>query len=626
VPPLAVAAAGGPGWAAMKGLLAISVAPGAGRLAPPAGVGVGHLPDRATAVTCRSDAIQLTLTGPDPGDRVPSQSLDRLMVRLTRSVRGRDGDLATDQLATLLGDGTALDGPALCRILPPFAAAHRPPGGRRLVLVGDWLGFRHLYWWQGDGIAAVSTSALALAEVAGADLNLAALGVQSLLGWQVGVDTVFSRVTKLPPGCAAVLHPGRVELRRYAEPSLPAGGVPSNLDTVVEEMAEILREVVGGCVADHPDTLLQLSGGQDSRVVLSAIPAHLRAGLRALTLDTHGGVESRIARRLSQSCGLAHEIEWLDERRPVDPPTAYRAAREAATAQDATSSPLALAPLLLIEAGVEQGRRLSGVGGETARGFYYPGQPRQSTTSASLVRRLAEWRLFPNEAVETVALDPDFAAAAPSAALEAVGACFEQYHRDWLRATDEFYLWQRVQRWAGIHASAVSTLRYSVDPLLDRGFMQLALAPAPDDKRRSQLTGRLMHRLDPELAAIPLDSGLVPARLARPGLVNSVALARVTATKTARKVWQRLRRARRAQLGAADLGRLVQTQWRTDPDQVDPIRRTGLVRDRWLDELLDGRREARPSTLAFLVNLLVAAEVTTGSGSRAPDAAPAVGR
>jgi asparagine synthase (glutamine-hydrolysing) len=608
----------------MKGLLAISVAPGAGP-PPPLGVGVRHLPDPASAVTDRSGDDRVTLTGPDPGDRVPSRSPGPLTVRLTRSVRARDGDLATDRLAALLGDGTTLDGTALCRILPPFAAAHRPTRDRALVLVGDWLGFRHLYWWQGDGMAAVSTSALALAEVAGAELNLAALGVQSLLGWQVGVDTVFQRVSKLPPGCAAVLQHGRVELRRYAEASLTTEAVPSDLDTVIEEMAEILREVVGGCVADHPDTLLQLSGGQDSRLVLSAVPPHLRTGLRALTLDTHGGVESRIAQRLSEACGLAHEIEWLDERPPAAPPAAYRAAREAATAQDATSSPLALAPLLLIEAGVEQGRRLSGVGGETARGFYYPGQPRHATTSANLVRRLAEWRLFPNEAVETAALDPDFAAAAPAAAVTAVGSCFDQYHPDWLRATDEFYLWQRVQRWAGVHASAVSTRRYSVDPLLDRGFMQCALAPAPADKRRSQLTGRLMHRLSPELAAIPLDSGLVPARLAHPSLANSLALRRVTVTKTGRKVWQRVRRARRAQLGAADLGRLVQARWREAPELVAPIRRTGLVRDGWLDELLDGRREARPSTVAFLVNLLVAAEVNTGPGSRVP-AAQATGR
>jgi asparagine synthase (glutamine-hydrolysing) len=39
------------------------------------------------------------------------------------------------------------------------------------------------------------------------------------------------------------------------------------------------------------------------------------------------------------------------------------------------------------------------------------------------------------------------------------------------------------------------------------------------------------------------------------------------------------------------------------------------VRTAWLDELLDGRRAAQPSTVAFLVNLLVATEpVSTSPG------------
>lgn len=594
----------------MKGLLAISADPGAGPPVPPAGTGLRHLPGSEIATTYQSGDGWVAVTGPDPGDRVPDRSPGALTVRLTRSVRDRAGDLTTDRLAGLLGDGTALDGAALCRILPPFAAAHRDTGDRPLVLVSDWLGFRHLYWWQGDGVAAVATSALALAELAGAELDLAALGVQSRLGWQVGVATPFQGVAKLPPGCAVVLHHGHAQVRRYAEATLAADPPPSGLDSVVAELAENLRDTVTGCLTDHPDTVLQLSGGQDSRLLLAAVPPRLRPGLRALTLDHHGGAESRVAQWLSQACRLDHQIVWLDERPPTDPGPAYRAALAAATALGASSSPLALAPLQLVEADLEQGRRFSGVAGETARGFYYPGQPRHATTSPELVGRLAGWRLFTNESVEPAALEPDFAAGADRAALAAVGACFAGYHRDWLRATDEFYLWQRVQRWAGAHASAVATQRGSLDPLLDRRFLQLALTPAPADKRHSRLTGRLIHRLDPALAAIPLDSGLVPARLARPGLAGSLSVAGWSTGKAARKVWQRLRRARRAQLGAAELGCLVQEHWRADPDLVAPIRRTGLVRDSWLDELLDGRRTASPTTVAFLVNLLVAAGVT----------------
>ena len=50
--------------------------------------------------------------------------------------------------------------------------------------------------------------------------------------------------------------------------------------------------------------------------------------------------------------------------------------------------------------------------------------------------------------------------------------------------------------------------------------------------------------------------------------------------------------------------------WRAEPGVVAPLARTGLVRPQWMDELLAGRREAPPTTVAFLVNLLVAADAT----------------
>lgn len=589
----------------MIGLLAIS-ARSAAALPEPDQAALSYLDG---AGVHHHDDGWVALGPPRPGDEPPAAG--RFTVRLARSVRDRTSDLDAKRLASLLGDGGTLDGPALAAILPPFAAAHRAGAGAPVVVAADWLGLRQLYWWQGAGVAAVSTSALALAAFAGAALDLAALGAQSLLGWQLGHATPFTGVTKLAPGSVAVLHQGRVEVRRYAEPALPPE--PAPVDTVVSEMAGILRELHESLLADHPDTVLQLSGGQDSRLQLCAVPPPLRAGMRAFTLDVHGGAESRVAARLARECGLAHEVIWLDERPAPEPATAYRAARDAARALDAMASPVAEAPLALVEAGLAQGYRLVGTGGETARGFYYPGQPRGERNPRT-VERLADWRLFTNEAVDGAALEPEFATAAREGALGTLRACFDGYHADWLRATDEFYLWQRVQRWAGAHDTVSAVRRYSVASLLDRRLMQLALSPPPAEKRASRLTGRLLRHLDPGLARIPLDSGLVPARLATGG--GSVARARVTASKVTRKVWQRVSRARRSQLGAAELGELVLAHWRATPELVDPLRHTGVVRAGWLDGLLDRRHGAAPATLAFLVNLLTAVEATDPAARR----------
>jgi asparagine synthase (glutamine-hydrolysing) len=563
-----------------------------------------HLPE---ATIHRTDDGWAAFGAPEQDDRADHPA-NGFTVRLTRAVRSRTADVGAARLATMLGDGSTVDGDALAGLLPPFAAAHRAGPGKPVVLATDWLGFQHLYWWQGEGVAAVSTSALALAVVAEAGLDSRALGLQSLVGWQVGHGTVFGGVNKLAPGSVAVLRAGRVTVRSYADEPMTTDSTPAPLADIANEMAQILRDLHEAYLGDHPDTVLQLSGGQDSRVLLCAVPPPMRAGLRALTLDVHGGVESTIAARLSAACGLDHHVHWLDEQPPIDPKTAHRLGIEAAVALDCMASPMALAPLLLAESTLDQGHRLSGAGGETARGFYYPGQPRHATTSPRLVNRLADWRLFTNEAVGGGLFEPDFAAAARTAALDQINSCFAGYSRDWLRATDEFYLFQRAQRWAGAHGSPAAVTRFSVNPLLDRRFMQLALAPPPEEKRNAHLMGQLICRLDPQLAAIPFDSGLVPARLGRRGVATTAAVARLTARKAIHKIHQRLGGVRRPQLGAAEMACLVVAHWRAAPDSVAPLRRTGLVRTAWLDELLDGRRTTESATVAFLLNLLVASD------------------
>lgn len=589
----------------MRSFLAVSFSSDA----PPAQV---HVPSD-DVLACLPDDPRVLRTadgwlafgGEDPDDRV-ERAPKAFTVRLGRAARTRAGDVPTGALADLLRDGSKLDGAALARLVPPFAAAHREDPGQPIVVATDWLGFRQLFWWQGDGVAAVSTSALALKVLANADLDRAALGLQSLVGWQVGLGTIFTGVQKVPAGCLALLSPGRIETHRYVEQSLALDRPAPSLPEAVGEMAGLLRDFQTAYLRDHPSSVLQLTGGQDTRTLLAAVPPQMRPGLRALTLDVHGGSDSSHALDLSRMCGLDLQVYWLDEQPPVLPSTAHDLVLRASAALDCMASPLALAPLLQAENNLEQGHRLSGLGGETCRGFYHFGQPRHATTSPRLVNHLATWRLYANEAVEPAALDPDFVASARTDALDRVAASFDGAPSDWLSATDHFYLYQRMQRWAGAHGSVAATRRFFVNPMFDRQFVQFAHAVPPNEKRAGRLTGQLIQRLDPALAAVPLDSGLLPARLGQRGLRSGAAAARVTAKKAVRKLRQRLRHAGRAQLGADEMAALVVAHWRAEPHVVAPLGRTGIVREAWLDEVVAGRRDVPAATVAFLTNLLVA--------------------
>jgi asparagine synthase (glutamine-hydrolysing) len=595
----------------MTAFLAVSVAPGAVSPAPARRqLATAQLGRPEDLVTLQTGHDWVILAGAEHGGTDGAFTL-----RLTNSVRSRTADIDAAALAKLVAPRP--DGPALAGILPPFAVAHRAAPDAPVVAITDWLGLRPLFWWQGDGVAAVSTSALALAALSGAGIDPAAARVQSLVGWQLGLDTLFTGITKLGPAGVATLAAGRVTLDTYAEPLGTFDAAAPDPAAVVDEMAGVLREIHATYLTDHAGTMIQLTGGQDSRILLCATPPELRPRLRAMTLGTADSPDVRVAARLAAACGIPHEVLRLDLQPPIDPATAHALALDAARRLDCMASPLALAPLLLAESRLEQGHRLSGIGGETARGFFYPGQPGDTPTSARLVQRLAQWRLFANEAVATEALGGALADESRDTVVARLEKVFGELSTDWLRATDEFYLFQRTQRWAGAHGSPASVSRHFVNPLLDRRVMELALAARPADKRDSRLSGRLMQRLDPGLAAMPLDSGLVPARLADPGAGAALSLAAVKARKVTAKVRQRLRGGGRSQLGAAEMASLVVAHWRAEPGgaPIAALRSGGVVGHGWLDELLDGRREADTATVAFLINLAVAGEVTGVKGS-----------
>jgi asparagine synthase (glutamine-hydrolysing) len=585
----------------MRAFLGVSVAPpAADRLRRPVQAALSCLGDDETTVERVDEADDgwVAFAGGDDHDLLGEPGAG-FTVRLSRLLRTRDDELSTADLAAMMADGSPL-----ATVLPPFAAAHRGRAGWPVTVANDWLGYRQLFWWRGDGAAAVSTSARALSVLAGGEFDRTGLGVQAMIGWQVADRTIFEGVRALPPATIATLHGGSVEFRRYAAPLAQDGPVPP-LDEAVEEMATILVRWLTSYVETHPDVVLQLTGGHDSRILLGAIPEKLRVGLRTLTLGHETSPDVVIAARLSERCGMRHQKCRLDEAAPT-PSQAHTLSLAAARALECLASPMALAPLLLTEMRIEQGHRLSGLGGEVARGFYYAGQPAGAQTSPRLVERLARWRLYSNEAVEEAALERTFLAEARDRTLATLTDLFAP--GDWLRSTDQFYLYHRMHRWSAAHGSVAAVRRYTVNPMFDRRFIELALAVAPADKRDSLLLGRLMSRLDADLARIPLDSGLVPARLGTRDVVTRLAIATVTARQATRKVRQRLTHARKPQLGAAGVAELVLAHWRAQPSACRALYDLPVLDRQWLDGLLAGAKPVAPTTVAFLVNLLAAAE------------------
>ncbi|MBB4140027.1 asparagine synthase-related protein [Microbacterium invictum] len=490
----------------------------------------------------------------------------------------------------------------LTRLLPPFAAMHHDQHGT--TMVADSMGFRQLFHTApgAGGNAALSSSALAAGRARGTGLDKVAVGNQSLLGWQLGRRTLFEDVEKLVPGAVARLDSGPVAVEDGARHSHD----PLGVEHAVAEAATLLRTSLAALLDDHPDAVLQLTGGLDSRLLLSAIPPSRRRGLRAMTLGVPGSGDVSIAAKISARYGLEHDVRDLASVDGVSPADAWRLCVEASIRLDAMSDPVALAALGIGERSFAQGVRISGLGGEVARGFYYVGRVVDRSYTRKDASRLASWRMFVNESVEPGLLTDEFSAWARDAAEGEVFEALQAGGDEWFRATDELYLRHRMQRWAGATDTAVSAQRIVINPMLDRGFLEIAARLSPQDKAGSRFLASLQMALDPELGAMPLDGRPAPAAYADPSPWQPVAQTLSTGKRFVRKSLQRVRRGNRPPAGGDILAAKVVTHWRANPDLLSTLASLDFIEREWMGAMLAGDVEPRPSSVAFLTNLAVA--------------------
>lgn len=519
---------------------------------------------------------------------------------LSRQARRRDTTLDAAAVRRMLLDA---DREALAQMLPPFAAAVRTGDGG-LVATTDAMGMRQLYLRTGPGWTAVSTSARLLGRiepVAAPDPE--GVAVQSLLGWQLGRRTLLTGIAQLEAAHLLTVYAGRPATTSFAAP----GPGPLGMGTAVTLAAALLRGHLAAWLEDHPDPVLQLTGGQDSRLLLSAIEPGRRVGLRATTLRVPGSLDVEVAARLAARCGLSHEVLELPDLARLEPPAAYRWCVEAAERLGLTADPIARAALDLAEAHASPGARISGLGGEIARGFYYLGRRAGAPVTSERSARLAGWRLFANEAASTEALDPGFAAWARGFATEQVHRALARSGDRWFDATDRLYLEERMQRWAGATETATCLEREIANPMLDDRFLAIAHGLSPADKRRARFLARLQVALDPELAQVPLEGRPAPVRYAAPGVRGSLAQTSATLSRAGRKAAQRWGGRRRPPAGGPVLAARVVDHWRAHPDLLEPVEGTGIVRGAWLDQLVRGVVEPDAATVALLLNLSLAA-------------------
>ena len=479
---------------------------------------------------------------------------------------------------------------AVSGLAAPFrlAWADRRPGV--VSLAADPVGLGHLFWAEQGGIALCGSSATLLSELLEAPPALEGLAAFAQFGAFPFDATPYDGVYKVLAGSYVRLEDGR------------ARRIEFNASQSLLPLEEAFEQAVQSMLLAAPDAALELSGGLDSRLILAAIPREHRQGRLAVTIDDgrQGSTEWAVAHRIAAMEKLEHRrVSLADARLDWGGAGIQAALNHVLDGYDCMANPVDKLPLTTVGQDEVGTARFGGQNGEIIRGFYYPLQPLEEPASAALVDRLIDWRLVSNDRVAP-SMFSTIGAEALTAARKLAADHLRQFQGSWGQVLDQIYLHFRMQSWAGNAASNRFVGRAILWPFFDSRFLAAANAAPSRAKAGSSVAYKLLARLDPSLASVPLDNGLIPAALAKGRAGARLSHARFLARKAARKIGQKLRPAAGRVIGAD----LIIDAWHNAGEyrflDAHKLASLGLFEEQVLDGLMNGALKPDRPTLGFL--------------------------
>jgi asparagine synthetase B (glutamine-hydrolysing) len=212
-----------------------------------------------------------------------------------RVARGLDGSLAVvhgeianlpagTKAAAAVLEAYRLDPGSLGRLQGSFALALWDAAHGVLVLTSDRFGLRNVYYNISDGVLYFAPLVGALLAVSAVERRIDLGAVADFLTFHhvLGDRSLLRGVRALPPATIATFDGRRLRLERYWSPRYRAAG--GGVDGYVEEFGKRLEAAVDRALTGPPRPGLPVSGGLDSRAMLSVL-----GGSRRVHCFTVGG-------------------------------------------------------------------------------------------------------------------------------------------------------------------------------------------------------------------------------------------------------------------------------------------------------------------------------------------------
>lgn len=196
-----------------------------------------------------------------------------------------------------------------------FCAAVLDERTKQLVLVSDVLGSYFLYWFKGTQRFVFASELKAVLRDPAVKPTLAPQAVADYLtfGFLFGNKTLAEQVQLLPPASTLTYcwENGKYALERYADIASVFQAWEGTQTDYDEAVCQAFNGAVQRTLSGKHAFGLSLSGGLDSRAILSAIDcAH--TPISTYTLGVKGCADEVIAAQLSRLAGTKHRFLELD--------------------------------------------------------------------------------------------------------------------------------------------------------------------------------------------------------------------------------------------------------------------------------------------------------------------------
>jgi hypothetical protein len=192
-------------------------------------------------------------------------------------------------------------------LLGSFVVIVDEPIHHRITFVTDILGLRPFFIGKHNGHIVFGTDVWTLyrAGLTNSTIDYDAVSEWIMYGYSVGERSLFSDLSRLPPGAAVIFQDGKYSEIEYTQ-FQPKAHTPS-AEEVVEDIHTIVSSNVKTLMADHPRISVALSGGNDSRFLL-ALCSSLTNTITKCATVSFIKAEGYVATQVADTFGLPLKI------------------------------------------------------------------------------------------------------------------------------------------------------------------------------------------------------------------------------------------------------------------------------------------------------------------------------